>query len=151
MATLTAREEDYLETIYRLSSEDHLVGVTEVAKARGVTVPTARSAVARLVKYGLVTKEYYGKIVLEPEGRKLAEQVYAVHKVLLRFLKDVLLMEREAAEKEACRMEHGLSKNTLRRLVLFLEAVEKCSGSQPGCLGMYRQAVSEQDLEWKAM
>lgn len=146
---LTAREEDYLETIFRLAQENAAVGVTDVAKARSVTVPTARSAVSRLAKYGLVGKEHYGKIVLKPEGRKMAEEVYAVHKVLLRFLADVLLMDSETAETEACRMEHGLSKRTLRRLVLFLEAVEKCSGSEPGCLGLYRQAVEGQQLAWK--
>lgn len=151
MATLTAREEDYLETIYRLSQNADAVGVTEVAKARNVTVPTARAAVARLVKHGLVTQEHYGKIVLKPRGTQRAEEVYELHKVLLRFLADVLLMDREEAEKEACLMEHGLSKKTLRRLVLFLEAVEQCSGSQPGCLGMFRRAVEDEQLAWKKM
>jgi DtxR family Mn-dependent transcriptional regulator len=87
--------------------------------------------------------------MLEPKGRQRALQVYAGHRVLLRFFTDVLLLDSESAERDACRMEHGLSKKTLNRLVLFLEAVEKCSGTEPGCLGMFRQAVEEQQLEWK--
>jgi DtxR family Mn-dependent transcriptional regulator len=149
MVKLTPREEDYLETIYRLSGDDGAARITDVAKARNVTVPTARAAVARFIRYGLVSKEPYGKILLEPEGRRLAAQVYAGHRVLLRWLTDVLLLDRESAERDACRMEHGLSKKTLSRLVLLLEAVEKCSGSEPGCLGMFRRAVEEQQLEWK--
>ena len=42
MIRLTAKDEDYLETIYRISKTSDTVGVTEVAKARKVTVPTAR-------------------------------------------------------------------------------------------------------------
>ena len=142
MITLTPSEEDYLETILRISQVGDHVGVTEVAKARNVTVPTARAAVAKLIKHGLVSQEYYGKIFLNPTGRQRAEQVYAAHKVLLRFLRDVLHVDKELAEQDACRMEHGLSKKALSRLVLFLEAVDNCSSSQHGCLDLFRETTT---------
>ncbi len=142
MIHLTARDEDYLETIYRLSKTSDTVGVTEVAKARKVTVPTARTAVARLAKNGLVRQQHYGKIILQPAGRKMGESIFAVHQVLRRFLADALLIEPQVAEQEACRMEHGLSKTTLRRLSLFLEAITNCSGGDPKCLSRYRRRLS---------
>jgi DtxR family transcriptional regulator, Mn-dependent transcriptional regulator len=141
MIRLTAKDEDYLETIYRISKTSDTVGVTEVAKARKVTVPTARTAVARLAKDGLVRQQHYGKIILNPSGKKLGEEIFAVHRVLRQFLTDALLIEPQLAEQEACRMEHGLSKTTLRRLRLFLEAITNCSGGDPKCLGGYRKEL----------
>ena len=143
MATLTAREEDYLETIYRLAGNEGTVGVTEVAKARQVTVPTARAAVTKLARYGLIRKEHYGKIILKRSGEKLASEIYAVHQALLRFLQEVLLLESEVAEHEACCMEHGLSKETLRRLVLFLEAWERSDRNDSSCLKLLQEAIAK--------
>ena len=143
MTTLTAREEDYLETIYRLTGAGAAVGVTDVAKARQVTVPTARTAVAKLARYGLVRKEHYGKITMRSAGRKRAEEIYAMHRALLRFLKEVLLLAPEVAEREACRMEHGLSKETLRRLVLFLEAWDSSDKRDSSCLKIFQEAIAK--------
>jgi DtxR family transcriptional regulator, Mn-dependent transcriptional regulator len=141
MIRLTSKDEDYLETIFRISTVSDTVGVTEVAKARKVTVPTARTAVARLAKNGLLRQQYYGKIVLNPSGKRLGEQIFAVHRTLRQFLTEALLIEPQLAEQEACRMEHGLSKATLRRLTLFLEAITNCSGGEPKCLSSYRKDI----------
>lgn len=141
MITLTPKDEDYLETIYRISRDFDTVGVTDIARARSVTVPTARTAVGRLIRYGLVRQQHYGKIILNADGEKLGEQLYSVHRTLRRFLSDVLLLEAEQADAEACRMEHGLSRATLKRLTLFLDAVHGCGGGAAGCLGRYRQSI----------
>lgn len=141
MNTLTPKDEDYLETIYRISRDSDTVGVTDIARARNVTVPTARTAVSRLIRYGLVRQQHYGKIMLNSDGEKLGAQLYSVHRTLRRFLAEVLLLDANKADEEACRMEHGLSRSTLKRLTLFLDAVNGCGGGHPGCLGRYREAI----------
>jgi DtxR family Mn-dependent transcriptional regulator len=141
MITLTTKDEDYLETIYRISRDSDTVGVTDIARARNVTVPTARTAVSRLIRYGFVRQQHYGKIILNTDGERLGEQLYSVHRTLRRFLADVLLLEANQADEEACRMEHGLSRATLKRLTLFLDAVNGCGGGNPGCLGRFRQSL----------
>ncbi len=141
MITLTPKDEDYLETIYRISRDSDTVGVTDIARARNVTVPTARTAVSRLIRYGLVRQQHYGKIMLNNDGEKLGAQLYSVHRTLRRFLAEVLLLDANKADEEACRMEHGLSRSTLKRLTLFLDAVNGCGGGNPGCLGRYREAI----------
>jgi DtxR family Mn-dependent transcriptional regulator len=141
MNTLTSKDEDYLETIYRIAQESDTVGVTDVAKARDVSVPTVRSAVKRLADNGLVRQEHYGKIILEESGRRLGREIYAVHRTLRRFLAEVLLVDSDQADEEACLMEHGLSKSTLRRMSLFLDTITNCSEGKPGCMTVYRQAI----------
>ncbi|MFH1864827.1 MAG: metal-dependent transcriptional regulator [Candidatus Eisenbacteria bacterium] len=130
---LTARSADYLETIYVLSLANDTVGVSQVAAERSVTIPTARSAVVRLRGAGLVRQERYGKILLTESGRKRAESVYRTHRAMFRFLHEVLGVDPETADSEACRLEHGLSEDTRARLVEFLD--RQCSDDECGCSG----------------
>jgi len=91
---LSPRTIDYLETIYLLSLENDTVGVTQVAASRSVTIPTARVAVARLKDEGCTVR--------------------------FRCLHEILGVETDRADDEACRLEHGLSQDTLARLIRFL-------------------------------
>jgi Mn-dependent DtxR family transcriptional regulator len=118
---LTARTIDYLETIYLLSQRQDTVGVSQVAAERDVTIPTARAAVRRLKEAGYVRQERYGKIVLTKKGATRAATVYRTHRVLFRFLHEVLGVESERADAEACRLEHDLSADTFARLIDFLD------------------------------
>jgi DtxR family Mn-dependent transcriptional regulator len=119
---LTPRTVDYLETIYLLSLSHDTVGVSQVAAERDVTIPTARSAVSRLKKDGFCRQERYGKIVLTERGRTRAEAVYGTHRALFRLLHDVLGVDADIADDEACRLEHGLSSDTKSKLVAFMDA-----------------------------
>jgi len=134
---LTPRTADYLETVYLLSLQHDTVGVTQVAAARGVTIPTARAAVRRLKESGYVRQEKYGKIVLTGRGKRRAARVYRTHRTLFRFLHGVLGVERRRADTEACRLEHGLSQETLGLLSDFLdrhaELVATDGAADEGC------------------
>jgi len=138
---ITSKIEDYLETIFRLSQEMDTVGVSDVAKARGVSVPTARTAVNRLQEYGFVHQKHYGKIILHDEGLKKGEEIFHVHKTLRRFLRDILLVDQETAEQEACRMEHGLSRETLERLTKFLDSIETCEHKSDNCRSVFKNSI----------
>jgi DtxR family transcriptional regulator, Mn-dependent transcriptional regulator len=125
---LSARSADYLETVYLLSLKHDTVGVSQVAEERGVTIPTARSAISRLREAGYVRQERYGKILLTESGRTRAEYVYRTHRIIFRFLHEVLGVDPETADSEACSMEHGLSENTRDRLVDFLDTQCEAEG-----------------------
>jgi len=138
---LSSRLEDYLETIYLLSKREETVGVSEVARERKVTIPTVRTAIAKLQQVGMVRQEPYGKIILTRKGEETGASIYRVHKTLYRFLAEILLIDPRRAEKEACRLEHDLSRETLKRLNTFLETISSCVESELGCLSKYRDLV----------
>ncbi|MFQ5870190.1 MAG: metal-dependent transcriptional regulator [Candidatus Zixiibacteriota bacterium] len=138
---LSSKLEDYLETIYLLSKREDTVGVTEVARERGVAVPTVRTAIVKLQEAGMVRQQPYGKIILTPQGEETGASVYRVHKTLYGFLAEILLIDPKRAEREACRLEHDLSRETLKRLITFLETIGSCVESELGCLSKYRDLV----------
>ncbi|MBR2734702.1 MAG: metal-dependent transcriptional regulator [Clostridia bacterium] len=118
---LTASLEDYLEIIHILRQSVQNVGVTDIAKALGLSKPSVTRAIKSLKNNSLVIQEKYGKIVLTPEGEKIAESVYSKHKVLRKFLKEVLGISEGTAEIDACKIEHVISKETLEGVEKFLK------------------------------
>ncbi len=130
---LSAKKEDYLETIYRLSGEIDSVGITDIARERGVTLPTVTAAVAGLKEKGYLKQRHYGKINLTSSGKAKAIAIYEAHKTLKRFLEDVLGLPENLAESEACKMEHGLSRQTLDRLKHFISTIIDCRQAKNDC------------------
>lgn len=138
---ITSKIEDYLETIYRLSQEMDTVGVSDVAKARGVSVPTARTAVNRLQKMGFLHQKHYGKIILHAKGEQQGKEIFRVHRTLRRFLRDILLLDPKISERDACLMEHGLSTETLERLRIFMDVLDSGNISDQKLMKTFKKAI----------
>lgn len=122
--TLTRAGEDYLEAIYRLSHEgagDGSVRSVDVAEQLGVSKASVNKALSMLKETGMVTQSRYGRVTLTDEGSVYAAHVWRAHRALRTFLESDLGVEPEAANEEACLMEHVLSADTLTRLIEYLE------------------------------
>jgi DtxR family Mn-dependent transcriptional regulator len=61
-----------------------------------------------------------GGVTLLPAGQAIASRVANRHRILESFLAEKLGVEPAAASGEACRMEHQVSDETIRRLSDFL-------------------------------
>lgn len=121
---LSSSIEDYLEAILALSEidpQDQSVRVTDIAERLQIAKPSVTAALNVLKEKGLVTQERYGKVFLTPEGRKRALVVQRRHRVLRKFLVDVLGVGEKVAENDACLMEHAVSAETMEKLIEFLE------------------------------
>lgn len=120
------RSEEYLEAIYMLSEASGRVRVKDLAEVLGVKPPSVVDYLRRLDREGLIV--YHpgrGEVRLTEEGRRIARQVYWKHQVLERFFR-LLGLPEEAAEEEACRAEHALAVDTVRRIERLLGLLEKC-------------------------
>lgn len=113
--------EDYLEAISRLSEEEEDVRVTLLSKTLGVKKPSVTEALQRLSEEGLVKYRKYGTVELTPEGQRVAEDVVRRHDVLFRFLFEILGVDREVSQEDACKLEHSLSPPSQKKLTAFLE------------------------------
>jgi len=115
--------EDYLEAIAVLRDERGVVRVSHISRALDVSMPSVTAAVKKLADEGLVEHEPYGHVELTADGDAIARDVFRRHEALRRFLAEVLGVERDAAEEDACRMEHVISPSTRDRLSKFIEFV----------------------------
>ena len=56
----------------------------------------------------------------------MAEEITRRHRVIRDFLQCILLMDHQAADQNACRMEHAMDREAVDRLVAFIEYIYKC-------------------------
>lgn len=118
---LSPNMENYLETIYLLEMEQGNVRIKDIAKMMDITMPSVSSAIKNLEKQGLVSHPRYDLVALTPQGALLAEEIYRRHNIIKQFLSQILGLDNEIAEKDACCMEHVISPETLESLSRYME------------------------------
>lgn len=121
---LSSNIEDYLETIIMLSQKYRIVRVRDISKYMEVSMPSANSALKILKAKGLINQEKYGYVELTGRGHDIGKKIYDTHKFLINFLNKILDINITIAEEDACRMEHILSKETLKKLMSFAGFIE---------------------------
>ncbi|GHV25591.1 hypothetical protein AGMMS4952_03730 [Spirochaetia bacterium] len=112
---MTQSLEDYLEMVGFLS-DDGEVRVTDIAARLGVSKPSVLNALTVLEKQGLLEHERYRTVHLTEKGAHQAAKIRERHNFLTGFLRDTLGVSAETAEEDACKMEHILSEETLKKM-----------------------------------
>jgi DtxR family Mn-dependent transcriptional regulator len=121
---MTPSLEDYLEMVSFLSDEGE-VRVTDIASRLGVSKPSVLTALRTLEEQGLLEHERYRRVDLTMEGARQAAEIRERHSTLTVFLQDVIGVSAETAEKDACKMEHLLSEETLKRIKALVKLKKK--------------------------
>jgi DtxR family Mn-dependent transcriptional regulator len=113
---LTPSIEDYLEAIYVLDQKERGVRSVDVADRLQVAKPSVNRALKSLVEGGLIEQQRYSVIYLTKQGKEQARKILHRHTVIKRFLTDVLGLDEQRADEEACKIEHVVCEDTVNRL-----------------------------------
>jgi DtxR family Mn-dependent transcriptional regulator len=142
--------EDYLEAILDIEGEKQAARPKDIALRLQVAPPSVTAALQNLGRRGLVNYAPYDVVTLTPRGRYLARDVRRRHDALERFFGDFLQLDPSEADDLACRMEHQLSPQALKRLVKLMDFIETCPHSEiPGLLrgGLEPRVAERGDAE----
>ena len=120
---LSPNMENYLEAIYLLELDQTTVRIKDIAEKMAITMPSVSNAVKNLEKAGLVFHPRYDLVGLTPKGTVAARKLYRKHRVIKEFLSEILGLDNEIAEKDACCIEHIISPETFEKLAAFMESV----------------------------
>jgi DtxR family Mn-dependent transcriptional regulator len=137
--------EDYLEAILELESTQKVARVKDIADKLGVLRGSVSTAIKKLADLGLIHYEPYSFITLTSSGRKAASLISRRHTILLRFLRDVLKLDPEQAEQNACRMEHAMDDSTVERLVQFIEYISSCPRTGEDWVDSFEEFLSDRE------
>lgn len=122
---LTSQMEDYLEAIYHLCRDEGVARVKAIADRLEVTTPSVVGAIRKLKDRNLVIQEPYGYVRLTMEGEEIGGAISHNHEVLSDFLKEILGLDHETASVDACKIEHAVSAETVRRLRAVAEFIRQ--------------------------
>ena len=123
---VTPAMEDYLKVIFDLNNTKRVVRVKDIARKMDVKMPSVTSMLQKLANHGLVRYKKYEYVELVDMGACYAREVCRRYEILLRFLSDILTVEKKTAAEEACKMEHLLSPETLGTLTDLMNFMESC-------------------------
>lgn len=127
----TATEEGYLELIYMMAAEAQPVIGARLADSLHVSRPTVTTTLRRMVRDGLV-KIIDGKEVhLTTKGQSIAEYLQRRHRVVERWLTDVLGLDWAKSDAEAHRLEHAMSDEVAELLNKYLGYPTTCPHGNP--------------------
>ena len=126
--------EDYLEVILWSAAANGAARVRDIAAQLQVQASSVTGALQVLAEKRFVRYKPYEAVTLTPEGFDEATRVVQRHHVLREFFMEVLGVDAEAAEEGACRLEHDISSDIVRRLGKFMAYVKALPESDRGVL-----------------
>lgn len=135
MKKLTSSLEDYIEAVSMLESEKGFASVSSVSSMLGVKKSSAHCALKNLKDRKLINFERYGKITLTPSGRKISSGILNSHHKLAELFFEVIGIEKNAAIRQACVLEHELDRSSYSKICDFIFFLKK----HPSFLDSYRR------------
>lgn len=120
MFKISASGEDYLEAVLVLHRKTGYVRCVDIAEFLGYSKPSISHAVALLETGGYLVRRKDGGLTLTESGSRIAELTYEKH----CFFKTQLMnagVDREVADREACRMEHAISEDSFLKMKLNMD------------------------------
>ncbi len=118
--------EDYLKAIYDLSQNGKPVSTTEISRTLKIAPASVTEMLKKLDEKGYITHSPYHGTTLTSDGKQIAEKIVRKHRLLERFLHDVLKIDKPKVHDQACGMEHSLSDDAAESLCRFLRHPDRC-------------------------
>jgi DtxR family Mn-dependent transcriptional regulator len=130
LASLSKSDREALKAIYRLSKDGGAhTGI--LAERLGLAPGTVTATVKRLADRGLVDHQPYHGVELTVSGRQLAIAAIRRHRIVERFLADMLGYAWNEADRLATKFEHELPQEVEDRLFVALDRPAACPHGFP--------------------
>jgi DtxR family Mn-dependent transcriptional regulator len=138
----------YVETIFYIRFEEGPVRPGRLAAWLGVSPPSVTVALQRLARDGWIVTAPDRSVSLTARGEELAARIVRAHRLMERWLTDVLGLDWAAADQEAQFLAGGVSEQVADRLDELLGRPATCPHGNviPGRDAPYQALVALADL-----
>jgi DtxR family Mn-dependent transcriptional regulator len=129
--TATVAEEEYLQMIFWLHEAGLPMTGANLARATQLSAPTVHEMIGRLERDGYVSRGADKVLAFTPEGLEHAEGIVRRHRLIERFLTDVLGIPWDEVHEEAERLEHAMSPILEDRMLAAIGDARTCPHGHP--------------------
>jgi len=143
----TPAEEEYLQTIYWLLEAELSITGANIARAMQLSQPTVHEMLGRLEQDGYVTRREDKSLEFTKSGREQAEAIVGRHRLIERFLTDVVGIAWDDVHEEAEKLEHAMSPAFEKWMVSAVGDAETCPHGHPIVPGNRIPGVPLADVE----
>ncbi len=117
---ITSGLEDYIEVISNILKANGKVRAIDIAKNLNVSRASVSEALKRLNELGYINYDRYSSIEITNKGELAAQSVIRRHNLLHKFLADILTLNEDEANGNACKIEHVISSEFIDKLDKFV-------------------------------
>jgi len=142
----TVAEEEYLQTLFWLQEAGLPMTGANVARAMQLSPPTVHEMIGRLERDGYITRAGDKTISFTETGAEHAEGVVRRHRLIERFLTDVLGIPWDEVHEEAERLEHAMSPVLEERMLAAIGDAKTCPHGHPIVAGTRIEGVPLADV-----
>jgi DtxR family Mn-dependent transcriptional regulator len=142
----TEGEEHYLETIFWLEEAGLPITGANIARAQQISAPTVHEMVRRLESDGFIERAPDKTLAFTAAGREHAESVVRRHRLVERFLTDVMGIPWDEVHEEAERMEHAMSPRLEESMRAAIGDATTCPHGHPIVAGAREPGVPLADV-----
>ena len=146
-AQATVAEEEYLQIIFWLEEAKLPITGANIARAMQLSPPTVHEMVGRLEGDGYVGRTEDRTIEFTDKGRTEAEAIVRRHRLIERFLTDVLGIPWDEVHEEAERLEHAMSPVLEERMLAAIGDAKTCPHGHPIVEGAREEGALLADVE----
>jgi DtxR family transcriptional regulator, iron-dependent repressor len=143
----TVAEEEYLQTMFWLEEAGLPINGANIARAMQLSPPTVHEMIGRLERDGYVTRAGDKTLSFSDEGRQHAQAIVRRHRLIERFLTDVLGIPWDEVHEEAERLEHAMSPVLEERMLEAIGDAKTCPHGHPIVEGVREQGALLADVE----
>jgi DtxR family transcriptional regulator, Mn-dependent transcriptional regulator len=129
--SLTKPDREMLKAIYRLSRGGVFAHTGALADAIGLSPGTVTTTIKRLAERDLLQHQPYRGVELTPSGRRAAVAAIRRHRIVERFLSDMLGYPWNDADRLAGAFEHELPQEVEDRMFVALDRPSTCPHGFP--------------------
>jgi DtxR family transcriptional regulator, Mn-dependent transcriptional regulator len=127
----TVAEEEYLQIMFWLEEAGLPITGANIARAMQLSPPTVHEMIGRLEKDGYVSRAADKSLSFTDEGRDQAGAIVRRHRLIERFLTDVLGVPWDEVHEEAERLEHAMSPVLEERMRVAIGDATTCPHGHP--------------------
>jgi DtxR family Mn-dependent transcriptional regulator len=142
----TVAEEEYLQTLFWLHEAGLPMTGANVARAMQLSPPTVHEMIGRLERDAYITRSDDKAISFTDTGREHAEGIVRRHRLIERFLTDVLGIPWDEVHEEAERLEHAMSPVLEARMLAAIGDAKTCPHGHPIQAGSRIEGVPLADV-----
>jgi DtxR family Mn-dependent transcriptional regulator len=147
VAQATVAEEEYLQTMFWLEEAGLAINGANIARAMQLSAPTVHEMIGRLEGDGYVQRADDKSLTFTERGRGEAESIVRRHRLIERFLTDVLGVPWDEVHEEAERLEHAMSPVLEERMLAAIGDAKTCPHGHPIVEGAREEGVLLADVE----
>ncbi|MBA3300716.1 MAG: metal-dependent transcriptional regulator, partial [Thermoleophilaceae bacterium] len=147
MAVATHAEEEYLQTIYWLLEARLPVTGANIARAMRLSPPTVHEMLGRLESDGYVERRADKSYGFTDTGNVQASSIVRRHRLIERFLTDVLEIPWDQVHEEAERLEYWMSDTVEQKMLAAIGDAQTCPHGHPIFEGNRIEGVPLADVE----